>query len=148
MTEKPDEFKVAVVVSGFECAPAEITKLFGIEPTRTWLKGDVIYPKVKVRRKQNAWMLRSNMPNDTPFVTQLQSLLDAIMPKKELFSKLPPNSGVEISCVAYTTHGRPDISLPADMIKAIAEIGAELNFDLYQLPSDDEEKAPKAATSA
>jgi len=134
--QQPDEVKVSIKVVGFECSPEEISHLLGIEATKQWKQGDIIYPKVKLRRKNNGWMLASGLASDTTVMQQVKALSEVFLPIKERFLSLPKKSLLSIYCVIYSTYGRPDISLPSDLVKAIGEIDANLEFDLYQLPSD------------
>ncbi|MGH8491343.1 MAG: DUF4279 domain-containing protein [Gammaproteobacteria bacterium] len=81
-------------------------------------------------------ILQSSLYKDTPLRKQIENLLDIVLPRKGVLTKLPNGSEKSIFCVVYSVDGRPDISLPADVIIAIAEIGAGLDFDLYMLPGD------------
>lgn len=136
MTDKPDEIKVSIKVTNFDCNPGQITKILDLKPTKTWLKGDLVHPKAINTHKENGWMFQLQISTDTPFRQQMQTLLDLAIPKKQLFLNLPNDAEIEINCVVYSIHGRPDISLSSAMIKAVGEINAAIDFDLYQLPSE------------
>ncbi len=132
-----DEVKVTIKISGFRCSPEKISELLGIEATKQWKKGDIIDPRMKRRRENNGWMLESGLASDTTVDQQVKVLAEIFLPIKERFLALPKETMVAVNCVVYSTHGRPDISLPSDLVKAIGEIDADLDFDLYQLPSDE-----------
>jgi hypothetical protein len=136
MSENQDEIKVYLKITGFECSPDEISNIIDINPTKTWLKNEVIHKRALIRHKENGWILQSGLPRDTPIKIQIEDLLGVVLPRKQLFQKLPQGSKIAIYCVVYSTLGRPDISLEPEMVKAIAELGAALDFDLYQLPND------------
>lgn len=133
MSEKPDEVKVYLKITGFECSPKEISDLLSIKATRTWLRGDDIYPRTIVKRKENGWLLQSKIAPDIRVIKHIENLLAITLPKKNHFEKLPEGTDVAIYCVVYSEFGRPDISLKPDMVKAIASLGAALDFDLYTL---------------
>ena len=135
MSDNQDEnVKLYLKITGFQCSPDEISHIIGIFPTKKWLKGDIIDKRVIVRRKQNGWMLQSELLEDRPVKEHIENLLSMVMPKKERLKNIPPDAEIAIYCVVYSTLGRPDISLDPAMIKAIAELGAWVDFDLYQLP--------------
>ncbi|MGH8467791.1 MAG: DUF4279 domain-containing protein [Gammaproteobacteria bacterium] len=136
MAEKPDEIKVSLKITDFNCDPNSISEILGLEPTTTWLEGDRVHPKAIIKHKQNGWVLQSPLPKETPFRQQLQTLLDMVTPKKQQLLNLPSGTDIEVSCVVYSEHGRPDISLEPDMVAAIAEMRAGLDFDLYTLADD------------
>jgi hypothetical protein len=140
MAKQSDEVKVYFKITGFDCPPSNITNLIGIEATKTWLKGDLTHPKAIIKHRQNGWMLQSSLSKDTPLREQIESLLDIVLPRKGVLRKLPNGSEKSILCAVYSVDGRPDISLPADVIIAIAEIGANLDLDLYLLPSEEKNK--------
>ncbi len=99
-------------------------------------KGDDIYPRTIIKRKENGWLLQSNIAPDIRVIEHIENLLAIALPQKNHFEKLPEGTDVAIYCIVYSEFGRPDISLKPDMVKAIASLGAALDFDLYTLGDD------------
>jgi Domain of unknown function (DUF4279) len=48
---------VKLLISDFECEPEQITKILGLSPQRTWIKGDKITPKSSRYYKFNGWWI-------------------------------------------------------------------------------------------
>ncbi len=132
-----NEIRVSLKIVGFSCKPQEISESLGLEPSKSWEKGDVIDSRIKRRRAESGWMIGSGLSDDAPVLTQVETLTYKLLPIKHNFEKLPPEARVSIYCVIYSTDGRPEISFPSETIKALAELDVGMEFDIYQIPSDD-----------
>ena len=98
-----------------------------------WRKGDKINRRSSVTHNENGWMSRSRLSGGPLVNEQIRDLLDLAIPKKGVFDELPAGTKVEMYCVVYSQHGRPDISLSPTLIREMGEIGAGLSFDIYVL---------------
>ena len=74
-----DEIKVMLKISGFACSPDEISLLLDMKPTRHWIKGDVIDPRVTRKREENCWMVESGLAKDTSVEQQVKVLMDIFL---------------------------------------------------------------------
>ena len=138
-TGRDTVLKVRFIVSDFECASDEITRILGLQPTTTWRRGDRI-PRTTMARKQNGWRLDSPAMPAGDFEEQFNVLLKVVMPHSEKFKNLPPQSEVELSCVIYVYDQRPVISFSADAVRCLASIGATIDVDYYDLTEESEDK--------
>jgi hypothetical protein len=122
---------VSLKITGFVCSPEEISQILEMQPTRIWRKGELIHDRLQVRHGENGWMRSSGLTPDKSTEEQVRALIHALVPAKERFATLPDEAAVSILCVVYSEYGRPDISLPAGLVRKIADIGAGVEFDLY-----------------
>lgn len=130
-------------VMSFQEASAEITAIIGVEPTATWREGDLRIPAATIRHKENGWQLRSPVdPHNTTPEQSVASLL-ALLPNLSVFKRLPQATEVQLTCTIYGLTERPYFYLPHDLILQLAEIGASLDIDPYDLSSDADEGEAK-----
>lgn len=133
-SSKSSEIKLRLIVSDFSCEPEEITKTLGLTPDQTWKKGDPVHEKAVNQHKENGWLVVS------PFGTMNQQLGDklALMveflsPRLKLFTRLPPEAQIGISCVVYGYNGIPEISFSEEVVKFVGSLGAYIDVDVYDL---------------
>ncbi|BAS58251.1 DUF4279 domain-containing protein [Leptolyngbya boryana CZ1] len=133
------EVYVEFSLTGIDLNPEDITSKVGIEPTKTWLKDELISPKGQIRYKQNGWKLRSHLEAsddlDEHFRVILQQLRQGWQPLIELCSVYE----AEFCGVIYTSGERPAIHFDRELLKAVLQLNAEIDVDLYVLPDHDAE---------
>ncbi|MDO8577166.1 MAG: DUF4279 domain-containing protein [Candidatus Daviesbacteria bacterium] len=90
-----EEISVSLWISGFEDSPDDITKQLGIRPTETRIKGEERWVSKKATKpminKENAWILRSELPQSVEPDKHLESILVKIRPHKDKFVELAKN---------------------------------------------------------
>lgn len=119
-------------VENFDCSIQEINSILELEPTSFHLKGDLISEKTNRTRKRNSWSFQSSLPRSEPFQdAHLENLLVTLKQRKSTIELLNSKYDVGISCVGYYTNVNPGFHLSADLIKAYAELGLSIDFDLY-----------------
>lgn len=123
--------KVKFIISGFIIAPNELTKLIGIIPTSTSVKGKLT-DKYKQVIKENSWSLCSGLSKEVDIQTQTDFLLEKLSPQKskliEICKKFPPL----LNCTVRIYGGdRPPLDLSKENIKELSEYNAEFGIDIY-----------------
>jgi len=127
------EIKVRLGIHDFECSPKKITKILGIMPSKTWKKGDIISNTIR-KHGSNGWLYFSPCDYYRDSIDkQVDILLDIIYPKKKNFLSLPESCFIELSCVVYSYKERPIICFSAEQVRKLAEIGACIDVDSYDL---------------
>ncbi len=128
------EIYAEFVLTGTDLNPEDVTSKVGIQPTKTWLKDDLISPKGRIRYKQNGWKLRSHLQAsddlDEHFRVVLEQLKQSWQPLVELCSIYQ----AEFCGVIYTSGDRPVIHFDQEVLKAVLQLNAEIDVDLYVLP--------------
>lgn len=121
---------------GTDLNPEEVTSKLGIQPTKTWLKDELISPKARIRYQQNGWKLRSHLETSDDlgehFHTVLEQFKQSWLPLVELCSIYE----AEFCGVIYTSGERPAIHFDKDILKAVLQLNAEIDVDLYVLPPE------------
>ena len=129
-----DEISVELLITDFSCDPTEISKLLNIEPSRTWLKGDPIGQKGFRKYKENGLIMefKQQKAGETPSQL-LDRLLTVVAPNTDKFKDLPAGTVVEISTIIYLYDSTFGLNLSSDQIKALANLNASIDVDLYRL---------------
>lgn len=127
-------------IADFECSPEELTNIIGISPTRTWRQGDLVTPRTAHRYKENGWELSSGVSQHESFDNHVNALLDIIEPKIDAFIEIGSKYFATLSCAIYM-YDNSENSLPwphftKRSMAVLHHIGAEVDFDLYILPSE------------
>ena len=134
---------VGLKIARYSCEHDVITAAVGAEPSYVWTKG--VPPRKKAGpARYNMWVLWAPVPKSAEVEDAMSALFDMI-PDRRRIAALPEGIVVEI-VVGLTARGdeRPSFHLPAHLVRAIAEIGAEFDADIYDLrdarpPTDDDE---------
>lgn len=134
---RTDNFEIflALRISDFVCPPEEITRILGVEPSRTWLKGQRTAGSVGAPLPSNRWQI------DHPFDASrgndlnlhIASLLTVIRPIKSRFKALPAGARRVVFCAIYEVDRKVWINTSAQTVSEIAEIEASVDIDYYAL---------------
>ena len=134
------EITLDLVLTGFQSDPSEITTLLGVEPSQSWLQGDLV-ARTMLKRHSNGWLLSSGRDRTSELESHLFALFEKVAPIKERFRVLPPSTQVGVSCAVYVyhsasedeEHNTPALHLNADQIRMLSTLGADFDIDLYVL---------------
>lgn len=129
---------VSLWISSVELTPESITQLVGLQPTYSRLRGSVI-PGQNIRRRPefdiHEWQLRSQLDATSSaelnqfrekFITDF---LNEIAGQTPQINKLSEHHNVTFSLV-YHADEMPYIGLTNEQVRAIAALGAKLDYDL------------------
>ena len=112
----------------------EITQLLGIEPVKLHVKGEKINPKFLPLAQKNGWIMTCLYEDHISFDIKINSLLDIIESKFELFKMLSNKYYCEISCALYINFNNeqstPSIHLDNRYYKIIKELKIEFDLDI------------------
>ncbi|EIJ41059.1 hypothetical protein BegalDRAFT_0135 [Beggiatoa alba B18LD] len=134
MDDDKNEIVIGLTITDFNELPSEITKILGVQPSKTWCKGDLISKSGIIRHKQNGWKLCSSLSKSQSFKEHEKDLLDKILLFKDKFKNLPSECNVEFSCyVDIYNEDIPELSLEKDTVKVLSEINASVDIDIYFL---------------
>jgi hypothetical protein len=135
----PIENKVFIRIHEFDCTLEEITSKLQLKPTNGWLKGDLIpNRKQPIYRKQSTWELKAAVPADSPVEIHIEFLLNAIEPIKDVFKSLTSKYEGELAIVSHIREDfNPGMHFNTTLVKRVAELGLEIDFDLYFYPADE-----------
>jgi hypothetical protein len=118
--------------------PDQITEALGLQPSQTWRRGDA-WGRRTHPRPENGWVLatpyRATWDVDEP----LRQLLEWIEPSRASLAELTDGGSVEgrLSIVGYQRDRGPSIYLDSETVRAIAQLGIDLNVDFYVVEDAD-----------
>jgi len=137
-----NEIEADVRILDFPYHPDVITEQVGIQPTKTWLQGDLIRRPNGPRYKQNGWKLSSDVDKHVEFGEHIRSLIEQIKPHLERFTKISNQYYTELSCAVYmyfdSDESTPWLHFTKEELHFFDQIGAVVDFDLYVLPGKKE----------
>lgn len=109
----------------------EISAIVGIECDGSWNKGDLRKHTI-IKEKKNGWVLQSRQDSQSPLEQHISSLLSRAKPVADKIKKFSEDSTVELSCAIYDT-AAPALYFEKEVMRAIENLGASLDIDLYIL---------------
>jgi Domain of unknown function (DUF4279) len=120
-----------------DALPDEISDRLGLQPTKSWRVGDTELHSTRPH-KDNRWTLRLAARPAVDFTDLVEELLVQLDPCKAEVAALAQLSTItaRLSCIAYTTKIVPAVYLENGLLTRIAEMGLDLNVDLFLLPSE------------
>ncbi|ELR71940.1 hypothetical protein C900_02125 [Fulvivirga imtechensis AK7] len=140
------QLKLTLVVFGDPFNPIDFTKDIGVEPSDSWLKGDLIDTYMELRkgksmqkRKESAWEYSIGFISSLDF-SELTLQFERIFEGKTgAIKKYVENNQLEVTvnAVIEIANGEtPSLNLSKEFISFIHDLGAELDFDLYLLEDE------------
>jgi hypothetical protein len=137
---RASEYKVRLVITVFDCPPEDITRILGIMPTKTWVKGDRRVPEAGAVVDANVWQLNAPMdPTGGTLGEHIDALLEVVRAQLGAFRGLPPCE-IELGCTVYA-YGRDalPISFSSETIRTLGIMGASIDVDMNDLTRLSEE---------
>lgn len=137
--KRPPETKVRLMVLGFEESFDEISRILALQPDETWKEGQTVTAQATNVHHENGWMIRSPVdPTQSSADEAVQALIDRL-PDRGAFSRLPATSEVQLTITLFSYEDRPFLWLSKTTLSRVAEIGASLDVDVYDLTTRVEE---------
>ena len=127
-----NEVFIQFSIQDFKEKHSEITNYLGIEPSKTWSKGDLKTNKGVIRYKNNGWELKLKRDDVLHIDIVLEEMLNILFPKKSKLINL--DSGIKkISIVVYSKKLMPSFIYNYKVISFLNDTGIELDHDIYCL---------------
>jgi hypothetical protein len=117
-------------LTGFEQSPEEISKLIGLEPSRSWATGSE-RSNSKIPYDTSAWILESRLSESASLEYHLEDLLNQLEPFAGRIVALPSPHASWIEMVGYFDERYPGLSLDTKLLRRVSALGASLDFDFY-----------------
>jgi hypothetical protein len=122
----------------------ELTQLIGVLPVKTYVIGDKRNPKNPDSPliKNNSWLMGPALDEYAEFDEQMDTLLDILEAKIDIFKELSRKYYLEFSCAIFTYHDNeestPWIHLGERYNNLIKQVNIEFDVDLYAWANDNE----------
>ncbi len=120
--------------------PDEVTRRLGLEPTRTWRKGDKMSLLTLPREKDTGWEIAVPEVACIDVNVPLRQLLSILTPvaKKIAGVRTDLDLEAEVSCVLFVRGGSPILHFDVTAVQLIASLGAEIDIDIVYWIGPDE----------
>jgi hypothetical protein len=143
------EISVALTLTGSDLNPDDITSRLDLEPTRTWRLGDQIL-NTSLKREHGGWSLSTDRKPVIDLQDQLDLILREVQAQTDALNELANerNFNVELACVIYVSDETPVIHFDAEVVELLAELNAEIDIDLYVLPSEEQSSSAENRETA
>jgi hypothetical protein len=116
--------------------PDEISRRTGLTPNNAFMKGTRPRPGASVRRV-SVWTIDSGLTPADEFHEQLEDLLTRLRPAWDELCALGRTYDAFVTAAIYCRWSQgPLVVVSPAHGAAIAELGAELGFDIYALPEE------------
>jgi len=142
------EIHVYLGVFEFGDDPQVVTDLLGIAPTKAWAAGTLMPGKAGERGGRwphERWELVSPAGREASVEDQLLALLPLLEARADALAEASRRFEVGLACAAYFHEVNPGFRLDAALLRRIAALGLDFDFDLYCLGTDDDEAGHDAA---
>ncbi len=134
---KQDEIKSVFLILDYDCAPEDISKTLGMEPTETITKGDIkkvdpsgVHPPIL--HKRNVWALKFELPVNADVYDHINYALTELRSKTKEIVELTSKYSGELSVYGFAKdHDRVAIHLDKEVIKQLSELNISLDIDVY-----------------
>lgn len=131
---KIDKTGVYFGVFEFGDDPSVVTKIMGVEPSRSWVKGEPIPDELNGVRSHERWELRSPTDPSLPMEEQLVDLLTLLEDYQSQVREVSEEYEAGICCYAYYQEEfNPQLHLSDETIRRLADLALSIDFDLYFL---------------
>jgi hypothetical protein len=123
-------------IRGYE----DITCMLGITPSKVYIKGEPMNPRIVIKAEQNGWRIKNPLDEYTSFEEQLEAMLDLLEPKIDILKPLSEKYECEFSLAIFIfnrNESTPWVHLTKRYNDFIRKVEVEFDLDLY-CPPDDE----------
>jgi hypothetical protein len=133
MNKPNEQYAYFTVVGDFD--PFDITARVGVQPTKSWRKGD-LHPQNRLERKFSRWSLHSTLEQTRPIEEHIDDVLAQLAAHSSEFKIISSEFGGVLEIVAYFNSDYPGLFISKSQIAAMADFGLEADFDFYYIYSD------------
>lgn len=122
-------------LTGIDFDPEDATRRIGLEPTKTWRRGDQVQ-KTLIRRKHSGWQWSLPSEESLDLGRQVASLLERLAPYAAAITEVREELDLdaEISCAIYIEGQAPGVHFDRSTLALADQLGAEIDIDIYVLP--------------
>lgn len=134
-----NDTKVSFEIYGFDFSPQEISNQIGIEPTESWVKGDlkrsgpIGKTQATIKIKENVWSLTSELGANESLENHLKHLLIKLLPHKNSLQELTQKYNTQFRSTLLYKDFDPYINLDKKILRDITDLNASLKLDFYFL---------------
>ncbi len=128
-----------LIIWDFECDPSEITRNIGIDPTTTWIKGDVIRKDPNginppMVQKNTGWMLSSQLPKTTNAEAHADWIINQLRLHEDKVKAITKKYDSLLQISGDQTDYHVGLSMSRTLLDHLREFNLRLDFSIHSLP--------------
>lgn len=124
--------RASLRISSKSLTCAEITAALRTEPTVCFERGAPVRSAAGgPKREESLWIMESGLNDAESLERHLQYLVEFVSSKSSQLSSIRPRCDMEVFCAFASETGQGGVTLPSNLLKAIAAIPMDLSLDLY-----------------
>lgn len=129
-------FSVALTITGESLDPAEVTRILGVQPTRSYAKGDPVHrTDGPVAYRRSGHWARAQKRDDTD-EWDVEEVIKAVIADftapEEAWSRLPSDAAARLWLGLELTGRNQGLSLEPEVAAWLARRGIRLELDIYR----------------
>jgi hypothetical protein len=134
---EPNKYRAYFTVFG-EFDPEDVTRDLGLQPTRSWRRGDV-NGETGLERNHTRWSLESRLQDSEPLEFHVDDVLQQLQSAAGTVRKFAAEYNGTLQLVAYFYTAYPGLYMDIEQVKSLADLGLSFDCDFYYLYSDKRE---------
>jgi hypothetical protein len=132
-----EESLVSLRIAGEELDPAEVTRLLGIEPSSSQIKGQELPSKTRVRiAKFGQWCLKATPAKPEDMNGQVAEILECLTSDLQVWKGLSERFEIDLFCGWFMGESNEGVGISPKVLLSLGERGIELSVDLYAPRAD------------
>ena len=129
--------KARFVITSDTLSPQAVSIALGVEPSKVWLRGEVVHPKAINVHKQNGWSISVTSEANEIFLERTVDRLLKLVPAKAAIAFCRDNQGsieVELSLIVHIPESGPvpSVALSTEQVRFLADCHGSLDVDIYR----------------
>lgn len=127
-----DKCSVTLRFWGDDLVPDDITQLLGINPTKSYTKGDVSRGKVYDRiHKIGVWLYSLERCAGVSLEDRIDRLFNQLTANLSVWRELTTKFDADLFCGLWLKRWNRGLDLSQQMLQRISERGLSINLDIY-----------------
>jgi hypothetical protein len=136
VAEEQNEYRAYFTLVG-DFDPSAITTALGIQPTRCWSKGD-LNPRSHREYTFSRWDIESRLAQTDETSKHIEDVLAQLSSVSDAVVDLCSRYEGYMQLVASFFNGQAGVGIDAGIVKRLSTLGLGIDFDPYDLRSDEE----------
>lgn len=133
-----DESSATLCIYGHDLDPDDLTRRLGLQPTEAFRRGFQRRPTSRPMA-HGAWFFRVSEPPPSTVDDQLGKLLLQLVVPSEVWARVVEEFRVRVSVGLHMSCWNRGFTLTPTVLAAMAQLGVELDFDIYAYLDEDGE---------
>jgi Domain of unknown function (DUF4279) len=121
------------MLRGEDLQPAKVTAALNLKPSRLWLRDEPRFRQGStIKNRHSGWRIGTDPERTLQLQRHVSQMVDLILPRREAIRQilLEGNAGYIEGVAQCPDNEIPDMVIPNETLRRIADLGLYLSFDL------------------